>query len=216
MGQADPPYVKVKKSYFDWKEAKPVKSLDDTGEIASFYDDGYNRMIFFDPAGPDAEVEETGVWVPKIPLIPAEVALIIATTHITPWELHQHICDNEGGRDPAVKSMLTPVKVWALLASRKTTNKEGSIMSYTFPHVTMVSSALQKQLKKRLNVTLGTRLVQLPIPICNQPKGFNAMSPQQVAIAAVASMIAAQPTAASISKIFQQGVTTTMRMYMEL
>ena len=44
------------------------------------------------------------------------------------------------------------------------------------------------------------------------------MSPQQVAATIVASMTAAaaQPTAESISEIFQQGVTTTMRMYTEL
>ena len=127
VGQADPPYVKVKKSYFEWREAKPVENTDDTSEIASFYNDGYNRMIFFDPAGPDAEVEETGVYVPKMPLIPAEVALKIATTPTTPWELHQHTCDYKEGRDAAVKSMLTPVKCGRLWHhARRLTKKVAS------------------------------------------------------------------------------------------
>ena len=132
VGQADTPYVKVKKSYFDWKEAKPVKRLDDTSEITSFYDDGYNRIKNFDPAGMDAEVEETGVYVPKIPLVPAEVALKIATTPTTPWELHQHTCDYKEGRDAAVKSMLTPVKCGRLWHhARRLTKKVASCHTHS-------------------------------------------------------------------------------------
>ena len=106
-------------SRLDWKEAKPVERLDDTSEITSFYDDGYNRMKFFDPAGPGAEVKETGVWVPKMPSIPAEVAFVIATTPTTPWELHQHLCNYKENRGPAVKTMLKKAKIWAIVASCK-------------------------------------------------------------------------------------------------
>ena len=34
-GRADPPYVKVKKSYFGWRQSKPVKEVDDDSKIAN-------------------------------------------------------------------------------------------------------------------------------------------------------------------------------------
>ena len=102
------------------------------------------------------------------------------------------------------------------MALYKVASKEGSFVAYVFPTVTMASTALRRRLKMRLNITMGTRPSQAQTPMCSQPNGFTTMSPQQVATAVVASMTAAQPTAASIGDIFQQGVSTTMRMYTEL
>ena len=205
MGQADPPYVKVKKSFFEWRNKKHVKDSTDTSAMAVFYDDVHNRMKFFNPPGGTADLEDAPTWFPKMPMIPAEVAFIIASTPTTPWELHQHLCDYENERDATVVAMLAPVKAWTLVASCTTANKDGSVMALTFPPVTMVSTALRKRLKLkvRLNTTLGTRLLQPPTPVCSQPTRFADMSPQQVATTAVASMTAAQPNAASVGDIFQ-------------
>ena len=39
--------MKVKKSYFEWREVKPVKELDGASDIAVFYDVEANRMSDF-------------------------------------------------------------------------------------------------------------------------------------------------------------------------
>ena len=216
VGLADPPYTKVRKSYFEWTKGKPVKDTSDTGPIATFYDDVNNRMKPFIPSS-DINIElDSEVGFPKMPMIPAEVAVIVASVPTTPWELHAHLVDYENDRDEKVKEMLAPVKAWALMASCSKTSKELSSVAFVFPSVTMPSKALQNKLKTRLNTTLGTRPSQAQIPACSPPNGFTTMSPQQVAAAAVASMSAAQPSAADIGGIFQQGVATTMRMYQEL
>ena len=112
-----------------------------------FYNDVHNRMKFFDPAGTIGALEEAEVWIPKMPMIPAEVAVIMASTPTTPWELHQHLCDYETGRDPAVATMLAPVKAWTLVSSCKAASKEGSVVAYSFPSATMASTALRRRLK---------------------------------------------------------------------
>ena len=193
-----------------------MKDVDDESKITNFYNTGANRMKFFDPTAENADQEATGTWVPKMPMIPAKVALKVATSPRISW-VHQHLCNYEEDRDQAVKEMLKKAKIWALTATCKGASKESSIMAYSLPPVTLPSSALQRQLKKRRNSTLGTRTDLAPMPMCNQPNAFLPMSPQQIATGvAMASMAAAQPTASSISDIYSQGAMAAMRMYTEL
>ena len=58
--------------------------MDDASDIAAFYDIEANRMKLFDPMTVNTEVELTGMFVPKMPLIPAEVALKVATNPTMP------------------------------------------------------------------------------------------------------------------------------------
>ena len=76
-------------------------------------------MKFFDPATATTEVEATGTWVPKMPMIPADVALTVSKSPTTPWELHQPLCNYEEDKDPSVKTMLKKAKIWAIKASCK-------------------------------------------------------------------------------------------------
>ena len=204
VGLADPPYMKVKKTYFEWIKGKPIKDASDSGPIASFYDDATNRMSFFNPSGTETEplLVDTDVWFPRMPMIPAEVAVIVASIPTTPWELYAHLVDYETDRHQKVKDMLAPVKHWALVASCRTSTKDSSSVAFTFPSVTMPSKALQNRLKTRLNATLGTRASQVKRPTCGPPNGFTTMTPQQVATAAVASMSAGQPAAVDIGGNF--------------
>lgn len=73
----DPPFVLLKLSYFDWRNATPVKDADDTSNIARWFGSHSNRMSFFDANG--RTTEDAAVAVLKLPLIPAEVALRITT-----------------------------------------------------------------------------------------------------------------------------------------
>ena len=73
---------------------------------------------------------------------------------------------------------------------------------------------MQKQLKKRLNSTLGTRTELAPT--CSLPNNVPSMSAQQVARAVMASMVAAQPNAGNVSDFYAQRVEATMCMYHEL
>ena len=82
-----------------------------------------------------------------MPMIPAEVAFIIASIPTTRWELHQHLIDYENERDATVVAMLAPVKAWTLVASCQAASKDGSVVAYSFPTVTMASTALQRRLK---------------------------------------------------------------------
>ena len=179
-----------------------MKEADDDSDIVNFYDVEGNKMKFFDPVTAATEVEATGTRVPKMPMIPANVALKVSKSPTTPWELHWHLCNYTEDRDPAVKTILKKAKIWAIVASWEGPRTEGSLVEYSLPPVTFPSVALQKQLKKRPNTTPGnTRELVLP-PMCNQPNGFNAILPQQVATAVIASMAATQPTVASMSDIF--------------
>ena len=65
-----------------------MKDVDDESKITNFYNTGANRMKFFGPTAENADQEATGTWVPKMRIIPAKVALKVATSPTTPWELH--------------------------------------------------------------------------------------------------------------------------------
>ena len=80
--------------------------MDDDSKIAKFYDTVANKLKYFDPMVASAEQEAKRIWVPKLPIIPAKVALKVVTSLTTPWELHQHLCTYEEDRDPKVKDML--------------------------------------------------------------------------------------------------------------
>ena len=112
--------------------------------------------------------------------------------------------------------MLEKAKIWVTVASCKRSRTEGSLMAYSLPPVALPLVAMQQQLKKMISITLGNRKELVPPPTCNQPNGFNATLPQQVATAAITSMAANQPTVASMSDIFSQRVAATMWMYAEL
>ena len=111
MGAADPSYVRVKESYFDWRECKQMKETNDDSDISNFYDVESNRMKFFDPGTANAEIEMTGTWVPKFPMIPTKVALKVAKSPTTPWELQQHPCNYKEDRDPEDQTMLKKAKM---------------------------------------------------------------------------------------------------------
>ena len=92
--------------------------------------------------------------------------------------------------------------IWALTASYKGVSTEGSLVVYLLQPVTLTSSALQKQLKKRLNSMLGTRTELIPM---NGLPNYLPGPVQQVARADIVSVSAAQPNAGNVSNIYSQG-----------
>ena len=88
-------------------------------------------------------------------------------------------------KDAAVKAVLKKAEKWALAASCRGANATGSIMAYSLPPVILPSSALQKQLRNRLNSTLATRYA--PVPTCGLPN-YPPILVQQVAGSAMAPL----------------------------
>ena len=87
----------MKKTYFEWREVKTVKEVDDDSKISKFYDDEANRLKYLDPATATSDLETDGSWFPKLPMIPAGVAIKVTEKPTTAWELFRHLCDYEGG-----------------------------------------------------------------------------------------------------------------------
>ena len=101
-GEADPPYVKVKKTYFKWREVKTFKEVDDDSVISKFYDEEANRLKCSDPAAVTADLETNRSWFPKLPMIPVKVVIKVMKKPTTAWELLHHQCNCEDDKDATV------------------------------------------------------------------------------------------------------------------
>ena len=109
-GEAHPPYIKVKKTYFEWREVKLVEEVDDDSRIPKFYNNEANSLKCFNSVAATAGLEIDLSFFPKLPMIPAEVALKVAKKPTTAWELFHYLCDYEEDKVTVVKSMLTKTK----------------------------------------------------------------------------------------------------------
>ena len=88
-----------------------MKDVDDGTKIAKFYYTEANRLKFFETSAESVDVEAEQIWSPKFPMIPAKVALKIAKTPTTAYELFKHLCEYDKGRDQVVKDVLIKEKL---------------------------------------------------------------------------------------------------------
>ena len=125
--EAGPPHIKVKKTYFEWREVKIVKEVDDDSRISNSTI-MRNRLKCFDLATATPDQETVGIWSPKLPIIPVNVAIKVAKKPSTGWELFCHLWDYEGDNDTVEKAVLEQTKNLALVVSCKGANSAGSLM----------------------------------------------------------------------------------------
>ena len=69
----DPPFIRLKPSYFEWRGVKLPSDQEDSGAIATFYDKSKNKEEFCYLEGAELDIEQTHV--PKFCLVPAKIAL---------------------------------------------------------------------------------------------------------------------------------------------
>ena len=215
QGHADPPFVKIKKSHFEWREIKPPKEGQANGSVISgFFAIEANRMKFFDASSGERETE--GFWVPKFPMVPASIAYKMTRRPMTAWDLFEEVHKYLEGRDRKVAKLLLPVAQWTLMAACRGTTGDQSAMAYVLPPITMPSKALQKRMKQRLDATLGKRVTaRVPQGGQGQPH-LGLASPQAAAQSAAASMARDQPTATGLSDVYTRGISDAMRMYHDM
>ena len=105
-----------------------------------------------------------------------------------------------------MKAIFMKVKTWVLIASFKGASTEESLLEYSMQPVTLPSSVLQKQLKKRLNSMLGPSgfTWMEVVPTCGLTN-YPPVLMYQVTTAAMAYMTSAQPNAGNVSNIYLRG-----------
>ena len=81
---ANPAVVRLKPSYFEWRDVKLPADSSDSSPIATWYDTTTNRE-FFNPS--DAYLENAPTEVPKLTLLPAAVAKKAVRHKWSPWQI---------------------------------------------------------------------------------------------------------------------------------
>ena len=69
----DPPFIRLKLSYFEWRKVRLLSDQEDSGQMAVFYDQQENEGDFCNLEGGDLELNDT--WVPKLVLVPSKIAV---------------------------------------------------------------------------------------------------------------------------------------------
>ena len=57
-----PPHVKVKKSFFQWRQCKPVREVDEESKISKIYDTEANRLKFLDSTVESSDLDPKAYW----------------------------------------------------------------------------------------------------------------------------------------------------------
>ena len=152
-GESDPSAVKIKPGLMTWKETAMIADYGDNSAIDKHYNTPGNRNTFFDAGTEQKAIQK--VWIPKMPTPPAELALTIAETETTPWELHGLIELWEEDRSDAVKALMVPLKNWCIYATTKGTTTDTSAVAVNPPLLHRPSQELRNAMLTRLDGTLG-------------------------------------------------------------
>ena len=91
-GGGDPPYVRLKASYFEWRDIKLQFNQTDLGAMTTYYaqhEDG----IFVELG--EQELEPGPTAVPKFAIMPAKIALDALEMQLTLWEVYKRLCEDE-------------------------------------------------------------------------------------------------------------------------
>ena len=74
-GNDDPSFHQVQATLFDWRQIKLVKDKTDGGKLFKYFEDPAKQVTFFKPVAGVVEMDCNGTYIPKLALVPAEVAL---------------------------------------------------------------------------------------------------------------------------------------------
>jgi len=204
-GTTDPQFVKVWRGVFEWKNATLPQEYDNTSMIGTYFTDANNRGSFFDSSGATRAANITQV--PKLALIPAEVALRVLETPTTPWELYELLlCFSEEKGTKVLNLIQTPC-TWAVMVSIKGQNAETSAVAYALPLLSHHTEHLKTFLKPCLATTVG-EILRAP-PAQNQ-------SPAYIVQQAVALIPNQMPTMDMMNDLYMQGCNSTMRLYHDM
>ena len=203
---ADPPYVVLKQSAFEWKAVKLPADTTADGGIWVWY--GGSSLDFFHPTGD--LVGTTATSVPNMGFLPAELALKAMKERMTPWELHAAILEFEENASEEVKVYLVHTKNWCLAASMRGASRQCSKLALQMTPVYDAPRKVAKALEERLAGTIGR--ATRGAPTVRQPQAFPQLSQQEVARTAMQSMMrSAAPTVDAIGDSFTKGVELAMR-----
>ena len=157
----DPPFVRLKPSYFEWRKVRLPADLEDSGRMAVYYDQRENEGQFCPLEEGDLEATETAV--PKFALVPAKIAADALEEGYTPWEVYDALTDFEEGKSEEARDLLKPCKDWAVAAAlRGDHGAETSKMAYILTPVSGAPTQVTRDLKSRLNGTLGRHVQEKP------------------------------------------------------
>ena len=203
---ADPPYVVLKQSAFEWKGVKLPADTSTDGPMWVWY--GGESLDFFNPR--DEHAGTTTTSVPNMGCLPAELAIKALKERMTPWELHAAILEYEESASDGVKVYLTHTKNWCIAASLRGASRQCSKLAVQMTPVYDAPRKVAKALEERLAETIG-RAQRAP-PRVSQPQAFPQVSQQEVARNAMQSMMrSAAPSVDAIGDSFTKGVELAMR-----
>ena len=69
----NPPFVRLKPSYFEWRKVRLPLDREDLGQMAVFYEQPENEGDFCNLEGGELELNDTSV--PKFALVPSKIAV---------------------------------------------------------------------------------------------------------------------------------------------
>ena len=139
----DPPFIRLKPSYFEWRGLKLSSNQEYSGPMATFYDNSANKGEFCNLEGNDVDIEQT--FVPKFALVPSKIARDALELGYTPWEVYDALLDFEQGKLDNVKELLQPCKDWALAAALRGDNgAETSKMAYILTPISGAPSQVMR------------------------------------------------------------------------
>ena len=153
--------MRLKPSYFEWRKVRLPADLEDSGRMAVYYDQRENEGQFCPLEEGDLEATETAV--PKFALVPAKIAADALEEGYTPWEVYDALTDFEEGKSEEARDLLKPCKDWAVAAAlRGDHGAETSKMAYILTPVSGAPTQVTRDLKSRLNGTLGRHVQEKP------------------------------------------------------
>ena len=207
----NPPFVKLKETYFAWRKVRLPRDKTDNGPLAQHAAAHPREFCALDEG--ELDVDETSI--PKLGLVPAAVAEEAAEAEATgdawtPMDLHERISVWELLQSQAVQDLVAPTKNWCLAAAMVGTATGSSKMAYPLTTVTGAPERVRQAMRDRIDQTLGR--IQAAPPQGPPPDFSDTI---QCARAALEAMSRRQTTSRDVEEAFQSGVDRTMRMFAE-
>ena len=149
---ADPPFVRFKESYFEWKDVRLPGNQFDMGPMVNYYDqmeDGEFANLA------DHKLEPNAVAVPKFSIMPANIVLGALEMQLTPREMYEKFVEFEQDKSDKVKDFLKTCKDWALAAAMQGAMEDKNKLTYILTSVLVTPALVATELKNRLEGNLG-------------------------------------------------------------
>jgi hypothetical protein len=202
----NPPVVRLKPSYFEWRQVNLPTDKEDSGPVATHYDTTEGELFQLE----DNQAEADSTWVPKLALMPAKIALDAMELEWQPWDVYEALVEFENEKTDQVKQLLGPCKNWALASSIRGASAETSKMAYAMTAIAGAPAQVAKEMSVRMNNTLGENIKARP---GGGAPSFNEQNVKDIAEAAIKSIMDSRQSGSHDREgDFQSGVLTAMRM----